>query len=105
MRATMDNADQVLWPGALVDTKLTLREEEAVVLPAAAIQTGQSGNYVFVIKDDTAAVRPVKVARINAAEAVLETGVEAGEVVVTNGQLLLTTGTKVAPREMKVGSR
>jgi RND family efflux transporter MFP subunit len=105
MRATMDNPDQVLWPGALVDTKLTLREEEAIVVPAAAIQTGQSGNFVFVIKDDTAAARPVKVARINAAEAVLESGLEAGEVVVTNGQLLLTDGTKVAPREMKVGSR
>jgi multidrug efflux pump subunit AcrA (membrane-fusion protein) len=105
MRATMDNADQVLWPGALVDTKLTLREEDAVVVPAAAIQTGQAGNFVFVVKDDTATARPVKVARINTAEAVLESGVEAGELVVTNGQLLLTTGTKVAPREMKVGSR
>jgi RND family efflux transporter MFP subunit len=105
MRATMDNADQVLWPGALVDTKLTLREEEAIVLPAAAIQTGQAGNFVFVVKDDVASARPVKVARINATEAVLESGLEAGEVVVTNGQLLLTTGTKVAPREMKVGSR
>ena len=105
MRATMDNADQVLWPGALVDTKLTLREEQAIVVPAAAIQTGQAGNFVFVVKDDTAAVRPVKVARINAAEAVLDSGLEAGELVVTNGQLLLTTGTKVAPREMKVGSR
>jgi RND family efflux transporter MFP subunit len=105
MRATMDNPDQVLWPGALVDTKLTLREEEAIVLPAAAIQTGQAGNFVFVVKDDVASARPVKVARINAAEAVLESGLEAGEFVVTNGQLLLTTGTKVAPREMKVGSR
>jgi RND family efflux transporter MFP subunit len=105
MRATMDNPDQVLWPGALVDTKLTLREEEAIVVPAAAIQTGQAGNFVFVVKDDTAAVRAVKVARINTAEAVLESGLEAGELVVTNGQLLLTTGTKVAPREMKVGSR
>ncbi len=105
MRATMDNPDQVLWPGALVDTKLTLREEEAIVVPAAAIQTGQAGNFVFVVKDDIANVRPVKVARINAAEAVLESGLEAGEIVVTNGQLLLTTGTKVAPREMKVGSR
>ena len=105
MRATMDNPDQVLWPGALVDTKLTLREEEAIVVPAAAIQTGQAGNFVFVVKDDTANVRPVKVARINAAQAVLESGLEAGELVVTNGQLLLTTGTKVAPREMKVGSR
>jgi len=105
MRATMDNRDQVLWPGALVDTKLTLREEEAIVVPAAAIQTGQAGNFVFVVKDDTAGVRAVKVARINSAEAVLESGLEAGELVVTNGQLLLTTGTKVAPREMKVGSR
>ena len=59
----------------------------------------------IVVKDDIANVRPVKVARINAAEAVLESGLEAGELVVTNGQLLLTTGTKVAPREMKVGSR
>src|SRR5216683_489372 len=89
----------------IVDTKLTLREEEAIVVPAAAIQTGQAGNFVFVVKDDTAGVRAVKVARINSTEAVLESGLEAGELVVTNGQLLLTTGTKVAPREMKVGSR
>jgi RND family efflux transporter MFP subunit len=105
MRATMDNADHVLWPGALVETKLILREEEGTVVPAAAIQTGQAGSFVFVVKDDTAVVRPVQVARINAAEAVLESGLEAGELVVTNGHLLLTNGTKVAPREMKVGSR
>jgi RND family efflux transporter MFP subunit len=105
MRATMDNADQILWPGALVETRLTLRVEDAIVVPAAAIQTGQAGNFVFVVKDDVASVRAVKVARINDAEAVLENGLEAGELVVTNGQLLLTTGTKVAPREMKVGSR
>jgi RND family efflux transporter MFP subunit len=105
MRATMENPDQVLWPGALVEAKLTLREEEAIVIPAAAIQTGQAGNFVFVAKDDTAAVRPVKVARINLTEAVLDSGLEPGDLVVTNGQLQLTTGTKVAPREMKVGSR
>jgi RND family efflux transporter MFP subunit len=105
MRATMDNADQILWPGTLVDTKLTLREEDAIVVPAAAIQTGQTGNFVFVVKDDVATVRPVRVARINTTEAVLDSGLEPGEVVVTNGQLQLTTGTKVAPREMKVGAR
>src|SRR5262249_45359071 len=99
MRATMENPDQVLWPGALVEAKLTLREEEAIVIPAAAIQTGQAGNFVFVVKDDTAAVRPVKVARINLTEAVLDSGLEPGDLVVTNGQLQLTTGTKVAPRE------
>jgi RND family efflux transporter MFP subunit len=105
MRATMDNADQILWPGTLVDTKLTLREEDAIVVPAAAIQTGQTGNFVFVVKDDVATVRPVRVARINTTEAVLDSGLEPGEVVVTNGQLQLTTGTKVAPRETKVGAR
>ena len=58
-----------------------------------------------VVKDDVATVRPVRVARINTTEAVLDSGLEPGEVVVTNGQLQLTTGTKVAPREMKVGAR
>jgi membrane fusion protein, multidrug efflux system len=105
MRATMENAEQILWPGALVETKLSLRVEDAVVVPAAAIQSGQAGNFVFVIKDDIADVRPVKIARVDAREAVLQDGVEPDEVVVVNGQLLLMNGTKVAPRETKLGSR
>jgi RND family efflux transporter MFP subunit len=105
MRATMENPGQILWPGALVDTKLSLRVEDAVVVPAAALQSGQAGHFVFVIKDDTANVRPVKVGRVDAREAVLQDGVQPDEVVVVNGQLLLTDGTKVAPREMKLGSQ
>jgi multidrug efflux system membrane fusion protein len=104
MRATMDNADQILWPGQLVTAQLTLRDVEAVVIPAAAVQTGQSGPYIFVVKDNVASVRPVTVSRVDDAEAVIEKGLEGGEIVVTMGQLLLNNGTQVAPRAPKVGS-
>jgi membrane fusion protein, multidrug efflux system len=104
MRATMDNADQILWPGALVTMRLTLRFEEGVVLPAAAVLTGQKGTYVFVVNDNTARVQQVTVARMTETEAVISQGLEGGETVVTNGHLLLTDGTKVAPRDAKVGS-
>jgi multidrug efflux system membrane fusion protein len=104
MRATMDNADQLLWPGQLVTVELTLREEEAVIVPAAAIQTGQSGPFVFVVEDNVAIVRPVTVARVDKVEAVIAEGLNDGDSVVTIGQLLLTNGTKVSPRSAKVGS-
>jgi multidrug efflux system membrane fusion protein len=104
MRATMDNADQVLWPGALVTMRLTLRFEEGVVLPAAAVLTGQKGTYVYVVNDNIATVKLVTVTRMNDSEAVISQGLEGGETVVTNGHLLLSDGTKVAPRDAKVGS-
>jgi multidrug efflux system membrane fusion protein len=99
VRATMDNENEALWPGTLVNAALTLRVDEAVVVPAVAVQTGQSGTYVFVIKDGTAAVRPVTVARTLEGEAVIGDGLAGGEVVVVDGQLLLANGTKVAPRQ------
>ncbi len=104
MRATFDNEDQVLWPGALATMRLTLREEEAVVVPAAAVLTGQTGKYVYVIKDKVANVQPVTVARADENESVISQGLAGGESVVTNGHLLLNNGTKVAPREVKAGS-
>jgi membrane fusion protein, multidrug efflux system len=104
MRAVMDNPDEVLWPGALVNARLTLRVEESVVVPATAVQTGQSGKFVFIVKDNVASVRAVAVARSDKAEAVIASGLAPGETVVTYGQLLLTNGTKVAPRDAKVGS-
>jgi multidrug efflux system membrane fusion protein len=104
MRATMDNADQVLWPGALVTMRLTLRYEEGVVLPTAAVLTGQAGKYVYVVKDNVANVQHVTVAWGNETETVISEGLAGGESVVTNGQLLLNNGTKVAPRETKAGS-
>jgi RND family efflux transporter MFP subunit len=104
VRATMPNTDELLWPGTLVTTQLTLRVDEAVTVPSAAVQVGQSGNFVFVIENDVAKVQPVKVARTFRDEAVLESGLDGGEIVVTDGQLLLTPGSRVTTREPKAGS-
>ena len=72
VRATMPNDDELLWPGTLVNTQLTLRDEERVVVPAAAVQLSQAGTFVFVVKDNTATVRPVKVERTVDGMAVIE---------------------------------
>jgi membrane fusion protein, multidrug efflux system len=103
IRATMPNATEVLWPGTLVNTELTLRNEEAVTVPATALQLSQTGTFVFVIKDDAATVRPVKVERTVDGVSVIEEGLSEGEVVVTDGQLLLSNGTPVTQRK-KVSS-
>ncbi len=63
IRATMPNENEVLWPGTLVTAELTLRIEEAVVVPSTAVQVSQTGNFVFVVKDGVAKVQPVKVER------------------------------------------
>jgi multidrug efflux system membrane fusion protein len=104
VRATMPNADEILWPGTLVTVRLNFREEEAVTVPSIAIQVGQSGRYVFIIKDGVATVQPVKIARSFEAETVLESGLDGGESVVTEGQLLLNNGSKVSARQIKAGS-
>ena len=83
VRATMPNMDELLWPGTLVTVQLTFREEEAVVVPTTAMQVSQSGSFVFVVKDATAKVQPVKVARAMDAQSILEAGLEGGELVVT----------------------
>jgi multidrug efflux system membrane fusion protein len=104
VRATMPNADELLWPGTLVTVQLTFREEEAVTVPSTAVQMSQTGSYVFLVDNDVATVRPVEVARVLGSESVLASGLDGGETVVTNGQLLLSNGTKVAARPPKVGS-
>jgi len=104
VRATMPNADELLWPGTLVTVRLNLREEEAVTVPPTAIQVGQTGSYVFVVKDNIATVQPVTVARVLDTETVLEKGLEGGETIVTEGQLLLTNGTRVSVRQGKTGT-
>ncbi len=98
VRATMPNADGLLWPGTLVRAQLTFREETAVVVPPTAVQLSQTGSFVFVVKDGVATVQPVKVARSQQNETVLESGLQGGETVVTDGQLRLTNGARVAPR-------
>jgi membrane fusion protein, multidrug efflux system len=104
VRATMPNSDELLWPGTLVTVQLTFRQEEAVTVPSTAVQMSQTGSYVFVVDNDVATVRPVEVARVLGSDSVLTSGLEGGETVVTNGQLLLSNGTKVSVRAPKVGS-
>ena len=101
IRATMPNTDDLLWPGTLVNVQLTLRDEEAVVVPTAAVQVSQQGTFVFVVRDGKAAVQAVKVARVAGRDTVLESGLQGGETVVTDGFLQLTNGARVAVRGNK----
>jgi membrane fusion protein, multidrug efflux system len=101
IRATMPNEGEVLWPGTLVTTELTLRVEESVVVPSPAVQVSQTGSFVFVLNDNVAKQQPVKVARTVGNQSVIESGLNGGEIVVTDGQLLLSNGTRVNPRGAK----
>jgi multidrug efflux system membrane fusion protein len=97
LKATFPNKDQSLWPGQFLNVVLTLTtEKNVVVVPSQAIQTSQSGQYVFVIKDDmTAEMRPVKVDRSVGEVTVVAEGLKSGEKVVTDGQLRLVPGARV----------
>lgn len=96
LRAVFDNESELLWPGALCNVRVTLRTEpNAVVVPREAVQTGQNGNFVFVVQDGVAKVRPVTVDRAIDNESVISSGVKAGDSIVTDGQLLLTDGVRV----------
>jgi RND family efflux transporter MFP subunit len=102
IRATMPNENEALWPGTLVTTELTLRIEPAVVVPSNAVQVSQTGSFVFVVVDNVAKVQPVKVERTVGTLSVIGSGLNGGETVVTDGQLLLSNGTRVNPRSAKV---
>ena len=100
LKARFDNAKRELWPGEFVGVKLQLTTEpHAVVAPVAAVQASQNGQFVYVVKEDgTVEMRPVSVERTTGAEAVIASGLRAGETVVTDGQLRLTPGTHVTAR-------
>ena len=106
LKATFANQDRVLWPGQFVDVVLTLTtERDRVVIPTQAVQTGQQGQYVYVIKDDmTAELRVVTQGRLNGEWTVIEKGIAAGEKVVTDGQLRITPGVKVEIKNEKAKS-
>lgn len=97
LKGTFENKDRALWPGLYVDVVLTLKvEPDAIVAPSEAVQSGQSGQFVFVVKDDlTVESRPVTVSRTVDREAVITKGLKPGERVVTEGQLRLVPGTSV----------
>lgn len=97
LKATFANKERKLWPGQFVNVVLTLTTRTgATVAPTQAIQTGQQGQYVFVVKpEQTVEMRPVVVAHAVANESVIESGLKPGEIVVTDGQLRLLPGAKV----------
>jgi RND family efflux transporter MFP subunit len=104
VRGIMNNENETLWPGTLVNTKLIIRTEDGVTVPTAAVQRSQSGNYVFVMRDGKAHVQPVTVARTFQGNSVIASGLSGGEDVIVDGQLLLSEGTPVAPRGAKAGA-
>jgi membrane fusion protein, multidrug efflux system len=101
LRGVFDNPKETLWPGQFVNASLTLRvEAAALVIPAQAVQVGQESSYVYVIKpDNTVEPRTVKISRSAAGESVVASGLSEGDKVVVDGQLRLTKGTLVEPRE------
>jgi multidrug efflux system membrane fusion protein len=101
LRASFANEDERLWPGEFVDLTVILGEEPGrIVCPAAAVQAGQQGQYVFVVASDrTVELRPVRVSRIDEQEAVIDEGLAAGETVVTDGQLRLVPGAAIEIKE------
>ena len=98
--ATFANEKQNLWPGQFVKVNLILvNEPNAIAVPSGAIQTSQTGQFVYVVKsDNTVEMRDVTVKRTVNGECVVD-GLQAGETVVTDGQLRLVPGTKVQIKE------
>ena len=97
LKATFSNASAEFWPGQFLNVSLRLSElPNSIVIPAAALQNGQSGNYVFVVKsDDTVEMREVKVGPKAGTDISIEKGIQAGERVVTEGHVRLVPGTRV----------
>ena len=104
LRATIPNTDRRFWPGRFVNIRLILSTiHQAVLVPAIAPQNSAKGTFVYVVKQDsTAEQRPVTLGQRQGDLIVVESGVQAGERVITNGQLGVTPGGKVqiaAPRQ------
>lgn len=97
LKGTFPNQHHGLWPGQFVNVTLALSaQENALVIPSAAVQTGQHGAYVFVIKDDmTVDLQPVKVERTEGNFSIITGGLNPRQRVVTDGQLRLAPGFKV----------
>jgi multidrug efflux system membrane fusion protein len=106
LKGTFENRSRRLWPGQFVNVALTLTLQPNVILvPSQAVQTGQQGQYVFVVKPDhSVELRPVIVGRSLNQETVIVRGLTAGETVVTDGQLRLVPGVKVEIRKEPAGT-
>jgi membrane fusion protein, multidrug efflux system len=98
IKATFTNEDRRLWPGSFVNVIVALtKDPNAVVVPTAAVQVGQQGQYTYVVKaDKTVEYRPVTVERTAGLETVIKSGLKPTETVVTDGHLRLVAGSRVS---------
>jgi multidrug efflux system membrane fusion protein len=105
LKATFPNEDNALWPGQFVNVTLTLSElTDAVVVPSQAVQMGQTGQFIYVVKaDQTVEIRTIKTGITFKNETVVQSGLAAGETVVTDGQLRLVAGSKVTVKTNEEG--
>ena len=102
LKGVFANSDRRLWPGQFVDAYLTLKtQSNALVIPSQAIQNGQQGSFVYVIKDDnTVEARQVTTTETQqAGQLIVQKGLAAGERIVTDGQLRLVPGSKVQVKQ------
>jgi multidrug efflux system membrane fusion protein len=97
LKGRFSNSDHRLWPGQFARVSLRVTTiQHALVVPGQAIQTGQDGQFVFVVKDDgTVDQQPVTIGQRVGEDVVVEKGLKSGQVIVTEGQLRLEAGTKV----------
>jgi len=98
VKGTFPNTDRRLTPGQFVNVNVTLTTDaNATVVPTAAVQSGQQGTFVYVIKaDKTVELRPVTIARTHGDDSIIGSGVTVGETIVTDGQLRLVPGSRVS---------
>jgi membrane fusion protein, multidrug efflux system len=107
VKGTFANKDRRLWPGQFVDAALELSmQKDAVVVPTKAIQTGQQGEYVYVVKSDsTAEPRPVKTSGTYQNLTLISDGLKIGERVIVDGQLRVAPNAKVIVQGMVSGTQ
>jgi multidrug efflux system membrane fusion protein len=100
LKGTFPNPKSRLWPGQFASVRMTLASlADAVVVPSQAVQTGQKGQYLFVVSGDTAELRPVRIGGTHQELTVVEEGVRPGESVIVDGQMRVVPGGKVSLKQ------
>lgn len=106
LKATFPNGDGRLWPGQFVTVRLILDvQQDVLTIPSQAVMTGQVGSFVYVVNaDGSASTRPIAVGRAVGDDIVVDSGLVAGEQVVTDGQLRLVPGARVELKDTSAAS-
>jgi len=100
LKATFDNKDGILWPNQFVNVRLLLDvKKDSTLVPSVAVQRGPQGTFVYVVRPDkTVEARPVTVALTQFNQSAIASGLQPGDIVVTDGQDKLQNGAKVEAR-------